>query len=70
MVKFDFSKKTEAQLREMIGGMTPGTDCRVAGEMALAKLLRRREFWKRDVVSWAALVIALISLILHIAERC
>jgi hypothetical protein len=43
MTKFDFENKSDQQIRETIGGMNPGTDCRVAGELELEKRKQQRE---------------------------
>jgi|GEM_PF-2051663 len=64
--EFDLSSKSEQQLRELIGSQKPGTDFRVACEIELEKRRRRREFWRRDIVAWIALAIALISLLIRL----
>jgi len=32
------------------------------------KELKRREFWRKDLISWAALLISLISMLIHMVK--
>ena len=62
--EFDLSRKSEQELRERIGSMTPGTDFRVACERELEKRKRTKEFWQKDIVAWISLGVSLLALAL------
>lgn len=72
-MKFDFSKTSEQRLREMIGSMNPGDECRVAAELELEsrrnKIQSKSDFWTK-VIAVTALIIALISLIWQTLKGC
>jgi len=63
---FDLSNKSEQELRERIGSMTPGTDFRVACERALEKLQRKKEFWRKDIILWISLGVSILALVVAV----
>ena len=64
--EFDLSNKSEQQLRELIGSQKPGTDFRVACELALEKLQRKKEFWRKDIILWISLGVSILALVVAV----
>lgn len=62
-MNFDLSNRTDQELEELFGSNKPGTDFWAACKMELERRKRKNDFWRKDIVAWIALVLALISLI-------
>lgn len=65
-MKHDLSNKTEDELLELLHTKVPTGDLYIAAKIQYEKLLRKRNFWSKDIVAWLALVFSLGSLIVSI----
>ena len=65
-MKHDLSNKTEDDLLELLHTKAQTGDLYIAAKIQYEKLLRKRNFWSKDIVAWLALVFSLGSLIVSI----
>ena len=54
----------DSDLEIIVSSKVPSSQESIAAKFELARRERRRTFWLRDIVSWIALVISIVSIIL------
>ena len=58
----DVRKMTPFDVHQMVGTKTPQSELYIAAKVELERRERRDRFWRKDIVAWLALVLAIISL--------
>lgn len=64
--RHDLSKLSDDKLIELLSTKTPTGDLFVAAKIEYENRIKKREFWRKDIVAWLALGIALCSLLLQL----
>ncbi len=65
-MKYDLTNKTEEELIELLQTKTQTSDIYIAAKIQYEKLIRKRNFWSKDIVAWLALAFSLGSLVVSI----
>ena len=63
---YDLSKKTEDELLKIMHKSVETSDLHIEAKHAYNKLLRKKEFWSKNIVAWLALGVSIISLVVSI----
>ncbi len=58
--------RTDFQLHQLIGSLTPQAEMHSAAIAELERRARKYRFWHNDIVAWLALGLAIISLLISI----
>jgi len=65
-MKYDLKNKTDLELLELIKTKTPTSDLHIEATHELERRKDLRTFWRKDIVAWIALFVALGSLVVSI----
>ena len=65
-MEFDLSKESDEKLIELLHTKTPTGPLYIAAKIEYDKRVRKRDFWRKDIVAWLALCVSIISLSISI----
>jgi hypothetical protein len=65
-MKYDLKNKTDLELRTLIKTKTETSDLHIEATHELERRKDVRTFWRKDIVAWIALLVALGSLVVSI----
>lgn len=63
---YDLSKKTEEELLKIMHKNLETSNLHIEAKHAYNKLIRKKEFWSKNIVAWLALGVSIISLAVSI----
>jgi len=65
-MQYDLSKEPDENLIELLHTKTPTGPLYIAAKIEYDKRVRKRDFWRKDIVAWLALCVSIISLVMSI----
>jgi len=67
-MQYDLSKESEEKLIEYLNTKTPTGPLHIAAKIEYEKRVRKRDFWRKDIVIWLALCVSICALIVSIVS--